>query len=84
MDWLPRHEQAVALRSAERDIGADLRQADATDGRGIRGEHDDAAVAQNGVRTAPQVAVDVDAHVGPAVDAVDHMPVKELWLVRLP
>src|SRR5476651_667554 len=70
-----RHEQPVALRSAEAEIAADLGKTDAADQLALRRPDGDAVVPDRaaGVARAPDVAVDVAAHaVGRALDAVDH------------
>src|SRR5882762_3178969 len=72
----PAHEQAVALGTAEADVGADLGEADAADELALRRPHGHAAVAEPtpaGVAVAgdPHGAVDVAARaVGAALDAV--------------
>src|ERR1043165_8386909 len=76
-----RHEQPVALRAAEANVTADLRQPDTADQLALRGPHGDTAVADvaAGVRGAPHVAVHVAAHtVRPALDTVDHEIAEEL------
>src|SRR4030095_5510495 len=64
------HEQAVALRAAEADVGADLRQQDHADAGPVRREHMDAVVARAHPAGAdPDVPLDVRA------DAVGHTDV---------
>src|SRR5689334_10395734 len=70
-----RHEQAVALRSAEAHVAADLRKANAAEELALRRPDGDAAVTDGAscVARAPEIAVDVGAYaVGTALDAVDH------------
>src|SRR5688572_26444901 len=56
------HEQPIALRAAEADIGADLRQADLADSVAVRRKDVDAVVAvANPARGRPDVAVLVGA-----------------------
>src|SRR5690606_37893031 len=69
-----RHEQPVALRSAESDVRAALGQPNASEQRRRRVPDRDAAVADSAARVAraPEVAEHVDAYaVGAAWDAVD-------------
>src|SRR5262245_26249566 len=76
-----RHEQAIALGSAEADVAADLGQADAADQLAFGIPNRDAAVADiaPGVARDPDVAVDVATQpVGPALDAVDHEVAEQL------
>src|SRR5882724_1461091 len=83
----PAHEQAVALGTAEADVGADLGKPDAADELALRRPDGHAAVAEPapaGVAVAgdPHVALDVAARaVGAALDAVDH-EIAEHFLVR--
>src|SRR4029078_11918063 len=57
-----RHEQAVALRSAEADVGRTLGQTDVADRRAFRVE-DENTVEVGGPHApaAPQIAIDIDA-----------------------
>src|SRR5258705_551820 len=69
------HEQPVALRPAERDVRADLGEADAANQLPLRIPDRDAVIAKLAARVAsrPQVAVHVHAGpVGSALHAVDH------------
>src|SRR4029077_4146440 len=74
----PAHEEAVALRTAEADVGADLREPDAADELALRRPHGHAAISEPapaGVAVAgdPHVALDVTARaVRATLDAVDH------------
>src|SRR5689334_14545392 len=58
----PRHEQTIAFRPAEADVGGTLRQADVADRRALRIEDAD-TVKLGGAHApaAPQIAVDIDA-----------------------
>src|SRR5437870_5832358 len=56
-----RHEQAVAVRSAETKIGATLRQRDETDPLAGRIEHHHAVERRTHAPAGPDVAVDVAA-----------------------
>src|SRR5205085_5601760 len=76
-----RHEQPIALGSAEADVAADLREPDAPDqlAGGIPDRHPAIADGATGVARAPEVALDIGAHaVGPALHAVDHEVAEEL------
>src|SRR5947208_830289 len=88
VERLPRgHEEPIALRPSERDVGAHLGQADPAQQLAVRIPHGDAAVAEPasaGIAVArdPEVPADVGAHaVGAALDAVHHEVAEEL-LVR--
>src|SRR5439155_24936938 len=80
-------EQAIALGTAEAEIGADLGQPDTADELAFRRPYGHAAVAEcppAGIAVArhPDVAVDVAANaVRAALDAVDH-ELGEQLLVR--
>src|SRR6185312_12942887 len=81
-----RHEQAVALGTAEADVAADLGQPDAPDKLALRCPHRHAAVAHAAARVAraPEVAVHVGAYaVGPALHAVHHEGTEELAVAQL-
>src|SRR5438477_1917451 len=76
------HEEAVALRAAKGEIGADLRKADAADQLALRREAQHAGIAQGCVRADPQIAEHIGAHaVRAAFDAVEHHVAEEA-LVR--
>src|SRR5258705_6949278 len=75
-----RHEQPIALGSAEGDVAAHLGQADATDELTFRRPHRHPAVAQIAAAIArdPEIAVHVTAGaVGSALDAVNHTVTEE-------
>src|SRR5688572_27731998 len=79
------HEEPVALRPAEADVAADLRQADAPDELAAGCPYRHAAVADAAPRIAgaPEVAVDVRAHaVGAALHTVDHEVAEELAIAQ--
>src|SRR5215510_2796689 len=70
-----RHEESIALGSAEADVPAHFRKPDATDELALGVPHRHPAVAQVASRVArdPDVALDVTADaVGAALDVVDH------------
>src|SRR2546421_8835901 len=75
-----RHEQPVALGTAEADVAADLRQPDAADQLALGRPHGHATVADvaAGVGRAPEIAVDVAARAaGPALYAIHHEVVED-------
>src|SRR5262249_23616009 len=79
-----RHEQPVALRSAETDVGAHFGQTDTAEQLAIRRPYRDAAVADAaaGVAGNPEIALDVAADaVRSALHAVDP-GIGEALLVR--
>ena len=62
----------VVLRSAERQVGAHLRQPDAAEQLAIRREYEDAGVSERRIRTAPHIAERIGAHpVRTALHAID-------------
>src|SRR3954447_934257 len=66
-----RHQQVIALRAAERDVGAYLGQTDAADQLALRVVDKHASIAERPVRAAPEIAGHVGTHaIGPALHAV--------------
>src|SRR5437879_6358639 len=69
------HEQAVALGTAEADVAAHFRRADAAEQLAARRPHRHTVIADGaaGIAGGPDVAVDITAYaVGSALHAVDH------------
>jgi hypothetical protein len=71
-DWLA-VMKTVALRPAEGEVGAHLRQADAADQLALHREAQHPGITQGRIRADPQIAEHIGPHaVGAAFDAVQH------------